>query len=180
MAQGTDFCLLGPLLVRSGGAVVPVRRGKQRAVLAALLLPGGKVVSLDELAEMLWGPEPPPSARVTMQNYVMRLRQALGDTGGPRISTQPRGYLIRVGSGELDVARFEALLAAARAAARGGSWDTAAAGARGAGAVARRAAGDVDVRCAGGAGGAAAGRAAAAGARRRGSRPTCSWAGTPR
>jgi DNA-binding SARP family transcriptional activator/tetratricopeptide (TPR) repeat protein len=126
MAQRTDFCLLGPLQVRSGGVVVPVRRGKQRAVLAALLLSGGKVVSLDELAEILWGPQPPPSARVTIQNYVMRLRQALGDTRGSRISTQPRGYLIRMDPGELDVARFEALLGAAREAARGSSWDTAA------------------------------------------------------
>jgi DNA-binding SARP family transcriptional activator/tetratricopeptide (TPR) repeat protein len=130
MAAGTDFCLLGPLLVRSCGAVVPVRRGKQRAVLAALLLRAGQVVSLDELAEILWGQEPPPSARVTIQNYVMRLRQALADTGGSRISTQPHGYLIRVGPGELDVARFESLLGAAREAARDSSWDTAAARSR--------------------------------------------------
>jgi DNA-binding SARP family transcriptional activator/Tfp pilus assembly protein PilF len=123
---GTDFCLLGPLLVRSGGVAVPVRRGKQRAVLAALLLSGGRVVSLDDLAEILWGPGPPPSARVTIQNYVMRLRQALGDTHGSRISTQPRGYLIRVDPGELDVTWFESLLGTARKAARDGSWDTAA------------------------------------------------------
>jgi DNA-binding SARP family transcriptional activator len=130
MAEGTDFGLLGPLLVRSGGAVVPVQRGKQRAVLAALLLSGGTVVSLDELAEVLWGPGPPPSARVTIQNYVMRLRKALSDRDGSRISTQPHGYLIRVDPGELDVARFESLLDAAREAARDGSWDAAAAESR--------------------------------------------------
>jgi DNA-binding SARP family transcriptional activator/Tfp pilus assembly protein PilF len=130
MAPGMHFCLLGPPLVRSGGVVVPVPRGKQRTVLAALLLRAGKVVSLNELAEILWGPEPPPSARVTIQNYVMRLRKALADTDGSRISTQPRGYLIRVGPGELDVARFEALLCAAREAARDSSWDTAAAQSR--------------------------------------------------
>ncbi len=130
MAEGTDFCLLGPLLVRRGGAVVPVQRGKQRALLAALLLSGGKVVSLDDLAEVLWGPGPPPSARVTIQNYVMRLRKALRDRDGSRISTQSRGYLIRVDPGETDVARFEALLGAAREAARDGSWDDAAAQSR--------------------------------------------------
>ncbi len=130
MAVVTDFCLLGPLLVRSGSVVVPVRRGKQRAVLAALLLSDGKVVSLDELGEILWGPWPPPSARVTVQNYVMRLRKALADTDGSRISTQSHGYLIRVDPGELDVTRFEALLDAAREAARDSSWDTAAAKSR--------------------------------------------------
>ena len=126
MAVVTDFCLLGPLLVRSGGVVVPVQRGKQRAVLAALLLSGGKVVSLDDLSGILWGPEPPPSARVTIQNYVMRLRKTLADTDGSRISTQSGGYLIRVDAGELDVARFESLLDAAWTAARDSSWDTAA------------------------------------------------------
>ena len=48
-------------------------------------------------------------------------------TAVARISTQSRGYMIRVAPGELDVARFEALLGAARAAARDSSWKTAAA-----------------------------------------------------
>jgi DNA-binding SARP family transcriptional activator/tetratricopeptide (TPR) repeat protein len=130
MVSGMDFCLLGPLVVSSGGVVVPVRRGKQRAVLAALLLSGGTAVSLGELAETLWGLGPPPSARVTIQNYVMRLRQALGPVGGSRISTQPHGYSILIDPGELDVARFESLLSVARAAARDSSWDTAAAQSR--------------------------------------------------
>src|SRR6202049_2488495 len=90
MPAGTEFCLLGPLMVRSDGVAVPVTRGKQRAVLAALLLKAGRVVSLDELAEILWGPGPPPSARVTVQNYVMRLRKALGDSDNFRVWTAAR------------------------------------------------------------------------------------------
>jgi DNA-binding SARP family transcriptional activator/tetratricopeptide (TPR) repeat protein len=127
MAAGMEFCLLGPLVVRRGGVELPVPRGKQRAVLAALLLNPGHVVSMDELAEILWGPAPPPSARVTVQNHVKRLRQALGGTGGSRISTRPHGYVIRVDPGELDVTDFEIRLAAARTAAQASSWDTAAA-----------------------------------------------------
>src|SRR5216683_2659659 len=125
MPTGTEFCLLGPLVVRCGGVLVPVRAGKQRAVLAALLLNAGRVVPLDELVEALWGSAPPPSARVTVQNYVMRLRKALRATGRARIGTQPGGYVLSVGSGELDVSRFEVLVGSARAAARDGSWDTA-------------------------------------------------------
>jgi DNA-binding SARP family transcriptional activator len=121
-----EFCLLGPLAVRGGGLPVAMPRGKQRTVLAALLLNANQVVSFDDLAETLWGAGPPPSARVTIQNYVMRLRNALGDTGGARIATQPRGYVIRVDPAELDVTCFEARLAAARLAARDGSWDAAA------------------------------------------------------
>jgi len=132
MATQTEFCLLGPLVVRCGGALVPVQPGKQRAALAALLLDAGRVVSVDELAETLWGSQPPPSARVTVQNYMMRLRKALACTGHARIATQPGGYLISLDSGELDVSRFEVLLEAARTAARDGSWDAAAGQARGA------------------------------------------------
>jgi DNA-binding SARP family transcriptional activator len=132
VAASTEFCLLGSLAVRRGDALVPVGPGKQRAVLAALLLNAGRVVAVEELAEALWGTAPPPSARVTVQNYVKRLRQALGDTDGARIGTRPGGYVIRVGTDELDVARFEELLSDARAAARASDWDTAAARARGA------------------------------------------------
>ena len=130
MAASTEFCLLGPLAVRRGDALVLVRPGKQRAVLAALLLNANRAVSVDELAEALWGSSPPPSARVTVQNYVKRLRQALGDADGTRISTRPGGYVIEVGAGELDAALFEELLGDARAAARYGLWDTAAQHAR--------------------------------------------------
>src|ERR1700734_125042 len=117
-----EFCLLGPLVVRRLGAIIPVPVGKQRAVLAALLLDADRVLRLVELAEALWGPSPPPSARVTVQNHIMRLRHALGDSGRARIRTQPGGYSIEVGTGELDVARFESLLGGARAAARDGRW----------------------------------------------------------
>jgi DNA-binding SARP family transcriptional activator/tetratricopeptide (TPR) repeat protein len=120
-----EFGLLGPLTVRRGGIAVVVPPGKQRVVLAALLLGANRLVPLDELAEALWGPRPPASARVTMQNYVMRLRRSLGeDQGG--IATQPGGYQIRVDPGKLDVSRFETLLGSARAAAHGGLWDAAA------------------------------------------------------
>ncbi len=125
-----EFCLLGPLAVRRGETVVRVQAGKQRAVLAALLLNANRVVAVEELAETLWGAVPPPSARLTVQNYVLRLRKGLGDAGRSRIRTQPPGYVISVAAGELDLTRFEVLLGAAWEAARDRSWDTAAAQAR--------------------------------------------------
>jgi DNA-binding SARP family transcriptional activator len=121
VANGVEFCLLGPLTVRRGGAALAVPRGRQRAVLAALLLRANHVVSADELAEALWGADWPTSARVSVQNYVMRLRHTLGPAGS-RIATQPHGYLIAVNDSELDTARFEGLLREARAAARDGRW----------------------------------------------------------
>ena len=127
MSTGMQFGLLGPLMVCCDGLVVPIQTKKQRALLAALLLNANRVVSLDELAETLWGSQPPPSARVTLQNYVKRLRQALADAGRARISTQSCGYLISVDDGELDVTQFAALRERAREFADTGSWDQAAA-----------------------------------------------------
>jgi len=126
MTPELEFCLLGPVAVRRGGVAVPVSRGRQRTVLALLLLNAGRAVSVDEIAEALWGWSPPPSASATVRNYVKRLRRGLGDSDQSRIVTQPPGYLIQAGPGELDVTRFEALLKAARTAALRASWSAAA------------------------------------------------------
>jgi DNA-binding SARP family transcriptional activator/tetratricopeptide (TPR) repeat protein len=123
VGDAMEFGLIGPLVVRCEGAALAVSRGKERTLLAALLLRANEIVLIDELAEALWGASPPPSAQVTIQNYVKRLRQALGSTGGRRIGTTGGGYLIRVEAGELDVARFEDLASAVRAARHEGRWD---------------------------------------------------------
>jgi DNA-binding SARP family transcriptional activator/Tfp pilus assembly protein PilF len=127
MAVSIEFGLLGPLVVRRDGQVILVPGGKPRAVLAALLLNPGQLVAAGQLAEVLWGADPPPSARASLQNHVKRLRQALGQDGRARIVTRPGGYAIRVASDELDVARFQAALTSARAAARDRSWEKASA-----------------------------------------------------
>ena len=54
-----DFGILGPLEVSRCGSVVPLGGPRQRAVLALLLLEANRVVSLDRLAEDVWGGDPP-------------------------------------------------------------------------------------------------------------------------
>ena len=125
-----EFSLLGPFMVRREGMPVDIAAGRQRALLAALLVNAGQVVPTDDLIEALWAASPPASARVSLHNYVKRLRKVLDDTAHRRISTYPGGYLIRVDAGELDVAQFEALLGAAQTASRRGSWEAAAAASR--------------------------------------------------
>jgi DNA-binding SARP family transcriptional activator/tetratricopeptide (TPR) repeat protein len=120
-----EFRVLGPLEALCDGVLLPVPSGRQRAILAALLLRANQVVAVDDLAAVLWGSVQPPSARVTVQNYVKRLRDALGDTG-QRIVTRSPGYLIQVTSEELDVSLFDANLGAARATRRAASWQAAA------------------------------------------------------
>jgi DNA-binding SARP family transcriptional activator/tetratricopeptide (TPR) repeat protein len=121
-----EFGVLGPLLVRSKGVALRVGQGKQRAILATLLLNAGRPVSVGELTESLWGSEAPPSAPVAIRNYVMRLRHSLGQPTACRIHTQLPGYLINVNSDEFDVARFEELLTASRVASQSASWTVAA------------------------------------------------------
>jgi DNA-binding SARP family transcriptional activator len=123
----TEYGLLGPLAVRRGGAQIPVPPGQQRVLLAALLLQAGRPARVDELGALLWAEAQPASVRLSLQHCVMRLRRSLGADGAQIIVTEPGGYRIRVGPGELDISRFEAALAAGREAARAGSWPEAAA-----------------------------------------------------
>jgi DNA-binding SARP family transcriptional activator len=127
VAPRVEFCLLGPMVVRCGGVSVPLPRGRQRTLLAVLLLGRGRALTADELAELLWAPGPVPgSAAVTVRTYVKRLRRSLGSAGRDRIVSAPGGYLIRVEPGELDIAVMEQELAAARASGRAAAWDQAA------------------------------------------------------
>ncbi|MGX5188229.1 BTAD domain-containing putative transcriptional regulator [Streptomyces avermitilis] len=118
------FGLLGPpVLYDADGEVRPIGSGKMRALLAALLLEPGRVVSVDALKDALWGGAPPASAQASLQNHVTRLRRLLGDDDPERLRAVPPGYLLRVGEGELDVRVFEDHVAAARAAHAGGDWE---------------------------------------------------------
>lgn len=96
---------------------------KLRVLLAALLISGNQTLSIDQLAERLWGELPPSTARKAIQLYVLRLRRLLGDdTAGPSslIVTRPDGYLIRLAPDQLDLYRFTTLTESAKEAARAG------------------------------------------------------------
>ncbi|AGM07937.1 AfsR/SARP family transcriptional regulator [Amycolatopsis keratiniphila] len=112
MGEGLNFRILGPLEVVVGGVAVPVNASKQRVLLARLLLAPNKMVSADELVDLLWDQGPPRGARATLQTYVQRLRRVIGDPG--RIATLTGGYRISVEPGELDLARFRELSELAR------------------------------------------------------------------
>src|SRR5215210_6931686 len=101
-----DFRVLGPLEVRDGGRVIPVVGGRQRALLAILLIHANEAVSTDELIDELWGDDAPASPRKGLQVQVSRLRKALGESSA-RLGTQPNGYLLHVDPGELDLDRCE-------------------------------------------------------------------------
>ena len=104
------FRLLGPLEVTDGDGPIRIGSGRQRSVLVMLLLHRNAVVASERLVDAVWGEEPPATAGKVLQNAVGQLRRALEDREGIRLQTVGRGYSLRIGSGELDVDRFDELV----------------------------------------------------------------------
>ena len=121
-----EYRILGPLEVLEGGERVPLRRLKERLVLAVLLLHANEFVSRERLIDELWGESPPPTARKAVNVYVSQLRKALARNGHDPIATADGGYLIEVGADELDAAHLRQLLANARERAAAGELEAAA------------------------------------------------------
>jgi DNA-binding SARP family transcriptional activator len=124
-----EFRILGPLEASRLGQPLEVGAGKQRALLALLLLRAGEVVSTDRLIDALWGEHPPPSALNSIHVYVSQLRKVLGNG---RLETRGRGYLLALEPAQLDLARFEHLLRDGRELLTSGEPDRAANTLRGA------------------------------------------------
>ncbi|MFF4540944.1 BTAD domain-containing putative transcriptional regulator [Streptomyces aureus] len=124
MRNGLRFGLLGPpVLYDANGEIGSIGSRKMRALLAALLLEPGRVVSVDVLKDALWGGAPPASAQASLQNHVTRLRRLLDDP--ERLRAVPPGYVLRVGEGELDVRVFERHATVARDAHAERDWERA-------------------------------------------------------
>lgn len=108
-----ELRILGPFEVRdASGREVRLPAGRERALLAVLVLHRGEVVSLDAIVDALWGEQPPSTAAKAVQGYVSHLRRLLdqaGEDGGLR--THPPGYVLQIDDGAVDARRFERLAA---------------------------------------------------------------------
>ncbi|HEY2703598.1 MAG TPA: BTAD domain-containing putative transcriptional regulator [Candidatus Dormibacteraeota bacterium] len=113
-----DFRVLGPLEVWDGDRELSVGTGRQRALLARLLMETNMVVSTESLVDALWGDRTPPEAAAkALQTHVTTLRRALepgrtrGGGGTPSILVnRSPGYLLRVDADDVDLGRFERLV----------------------------------------------------------------------
>lgn len=114
--------ILGPLEVHRRGSLCVLGGRQQRSVLALLVLEAGHVVSLDRMADALWGDHLPSSYVTTIQTYVFRLREVLepqrakGDPARILVSTPGGGYRLDLPPEAVDAVRFEAGVALGRAA----------------------------------------------------------------
>ncbi|MDA0566913.1 AfsR/SARP family transcriptional regulator [Streptomonospora sp. S1-112] len=121
------FSVLGPLRVAVHGNPVRLSAGKQRALLAALLLSANEPVAQDQLVRWVWDRTPPLSPRAALHTCLTRLRHTL-DHHTPGLSAVVRtcsaGYLVEAGPDQLDLLRFRRLAAHARQAAARGDHDS--------------------------------------------------------
>ncbi|ADB35266.1 transcriptional regulator, SARP family [Kribbella flavida DSM 17836] len=104
--------LRSPLVTVDGAEVVLA--AKPRVLLLGLLLRAGTPVPVSRLAEILWGERLPRHVRASVQTLVSRLRSALGDHGEV-VRSSDRGYLVALADDQLDLLRYQRLLASAGA-----------------------------------------------------------------
>jgi len=110
------FEALGPLRVYDGDGPIRLLGQRRRTLLLALLANVNAVVPTKDLAEWLWGCDPPRSALPTLHAHLSNLRRTLEPQRKPwqpsqRLITQWPGYVLRVEPDEVDILCFERLVA---------------------------------------------------------------------
>lgn len=110
------FEVLGPFrIIDQNGSVLSLTSGRQRAVLALLLLADGHPISAERLIEAVWGDDLPANPANTLQQTMTQLRKVLepvrDSSAKPTvIVSSDAGYHLDLAGHELDTTRFEQLL----------------------------------------------------------------------
>lgn len=99
--------LLGPVDVMTNGVATDVPGLRRKAILAALALSPGELLSTDRLLDIVWGIG--TAARVnTLQSHVSSLRRVLG--GRASIIARPPGYQLNLAGDASDLATARRLI----------------------------------------------------------------------
>ena len=112
--------VLGPVGIDGAGPLEP----RDRIALGVLAVRSGVTVSSEQLADALWGDDPPQSWRKQVQIRVSRLRKVLDDHA---IETTSDGYRLTLDAADVDASQFERLVERGRVLVAGGEPDRAAA-----------------------------------------------------
>lgn len=113
------FGVLGPVTAWCDGRSIALGTPRQRAVLAALLITPGRVVTVDQLVDALWDDAPPANVLSSLQSYVSNLRRVLeaGNPPGDRdriLRRRPPGYMLAIEPDHVDACLFEDAVRAGR------------------------------------------------------------------
>ena len=93
---GLTLRVLGELDAVRDGVVIDLGGRRQRAVLAALIIARGDVVSAERLAECVWGDGAAARSGGPLHSYVSHLRRRMQPDAGARGRTD---VIVRVGAG---------------------------------------------------------------------------------
>jgi len=110
-----EFRLLGEVEVVADGRPIDIGHARQRCVTAALLVDANRPVSIDQLADRVWGSQPPQRYREVLYSYVSRLRRVLNAAENAAVQRGRDGYVFSVDPAAVDLHLFPALLDRARA-----------------------------------------------------------------
>ena len=116
---GFRFELLGPPRVLRDGHELDIGPGKQRAVLAVLLLHANRPVDTATIIDAVWPDDPPANGPNVVQKHVAGLRKILEPERTPRapgrlLTRTDAGYQLSVDRTEFDVAEFQTTISRAR------------------------------------------------------------------
>ncbi|GLY91048.1 BTAD domain-containing putative transcriptional regulator [Actinoallomurus iriomotensis] len=123
LAAPVRFEILGPLRAWRADTELDLGPGKQRAVLAVLLLNANRPTPTARIVDAVWGDEPPENGVNVVQKYVAGLRRILEPGRSPRAPGQlltltEAGYTLVVPPGRLDAEVFTDHVTRARTAGR--------------------------------------------------------------
>ncbi|NUS17298.1 MAG: AfsR/SARP family transcriptional regulator [Streptomyces sp.] len=123
--------LLGPMRLWRRGAEIPLGPPKQRAVLGVLAGSLGEVLTVEQLADGVWGHRLPRSAASAVHTYVAGLRRALEPgrrrrESGSVLASADGGYSLRMPAEAIDARLFTRRVNAAHALLAAGRSDAAA------------------------------------------------------
>ncbi len=113
-----EFRVLGPLEAVGPSGTAALVGGKQRLLLAILVLHAGELVARSAIIDALWPEDPPASAAQSVESYVSRIRAALRAAGAtqPILASAPGGYRLLRDGNRFDRDAFTELASRARAA----------------------------------------------------------------
>lgn len=119
--------LLGPVEVWEGDRRAPLGGVRPLAVLSALVVHLGEVLSTERLVDCVWDERAPATAGALVATHVSAVRRALAQvTPAAVVRTRPPGYVAELEPSQIDARRFEDLLASGRASAADGRPEEAA------------------------------------------------------
>ncbi len=120
--------IMGPLRVMDGEDESTIKARKVEILLTVLLVRANQVVAGDQLIREIWGEVPPRRATAALHVYVSQVRKFLkrpGRQDGP-VLTKPPGYMLSLGSDELDLRGFDRLVTDGRECFRARNFEAAA------------------------------------------------------